>query len=397
MTAATAAGRGPRLETLDSLRGIAALMVLTFHIWKIGLFAEPSGWWVYLWRWTPLNWLVTGRPWVILFFVLSGFVLALALERGGAAAGWSTFALRRFCRIWLPFAASILLSALAWALVRPAPIEGLSTWFNDLAWTEPPTPRLVAEHLLMTGIRGQDSLNPVMWSLVYELRISFVFPFLWLAVRRWPVAGLVLALLAHLAAAQIVGCRWDPACAPFRGEDLADSLALTGYFALFFVLGMLLARFRDTVTERLARASGGTVAALSLLVAYSVILPHVPRLSPVLPADLAFGLGSALAIALAIASPAWTRALRLRPLLWLGRVSYSLYLTHNIVLLGTVHLLHGTLGPIPLIVAVLAFSLLAAELGYRLVEAPAIRLGQRLTGRRRGAAAGRRRFARGHA
>ena len=102
---------GGRFAALDSLRGVAALMVLAFHCWKIGLFEQPAGWAAHLWYWTPLNWLIIGRPWVILFFVLSGFVLSIALERAGASQGYAGFVLRRMCRIYLPFAASILFSA----------------------------------------------------------------------------------------------------------------------------------------------------------------------------------------------------------------------------------------------------------------------------------------------
>ncbi len=126
-----------------------------------------------------------------------------------------------------------------------------------------------------------------------------------------------------------------------------------------------------------------SVALLSVAAVYSVILPHVPRFAAVLPADAAFGLGAALMIALALGSPAWSRGLQRRPLLWLGRISYSLYLTHNIVLLAVVHAFHPMLDGPALVALVVVASLLVADLGYRLVEAPSIRLGRRLAGRGR--------------
>ena len=388
-----AVSSGGRFAALDSLRGVAALMVLAFHCWKIGLFEQPAGWVLHLWYWTPLNWLITGRPWVILFFVLSGFVLSIALERAGASQGYAGFVLRRMCRIYLPFSASILFSALAWALVHPAPIGGLSSWFNDLAWTEPPTARLIALHLLMTGVKGHDSLNPVMWSLVYELRISIIFPFLWILVRRWPRLSLLAAVVAHVGASLVVGCGGNPQCAPFRGDDLAESFALTGYFAVFFVVGMFVAHHREVIIGTLRRIPGWWRAVLSLGAIYSVILPHAPYFSVLLPADITFGLGSALMIALALGSPAWSRTLQSRPLLWLGRVSYSLYLTHNVVLLAVVHLLYPLLDGAALVAAVVLASLIVAEASYRLVEAPSIRLGRYLSRARASA----KRVAPGHA
>ena len=143
-----------RLSALDSLRGLAALLVVTFHCWKLGLYAPPAGLQARLWSWTPLNLAITGRPPVILFFVLSGFVLACSLERPGSGSA-ARFLIRRLCRVYLPFVASVLLSIIAYDLTRPEEIGGLSTWFNHLAWTEPPTVELVVTHLLMLGVSGR--------------------------------------------------------------------------------------------------------------------------------------------------------------------------------------------------------------------------------------------------
>ncbi|MFL5338400.1 MAG: hypothetical protein ACJ8H8_35865, partial [Geminicoccaceae bacterium] len=57
-----------RLTSLDSLRGVAALLVVTFHCWKLELYTPPQGWEAHLWAWTPLNLAISGRPAVILFF-----------------------------------------------------------------------------------------------------------------------------------------------------------------------------------------------------------------------------------------------------------------------------------------------------------------------------------------
>jgi len=367
-----------RFVSLDALRGIAALFVLTFHCWNIGLFSEPvsaSQW--RLWNWTPLNLLITGRPWVILFFVLSGFVLACSLERA-VSIDYRGFVLRRLCRVYLPFVGSILFSLVAYTLVQPERIPSLSPWFNELAWSEPPTLGMVARHLLMTGLIGDDRLNPIMWSLVYELRISLVFPALFLATNRWPRAVLATGLLANVAAGALTGCR-SVQCQPFRGEDVTDSVVLTVYFALFFIIGILLARHRDPVRRTIQSLSMPTATLFGVAAAYAMILPNVPRLMPVTPADLFFALGAAALIGLAISRTGWIVALQVRPLRWLGKVSYSLYLTHNVVLLAVVHLLHAEVPPTVLLLCVASASLLIAEVSYRFLEAPALRFGQWLT------------------
>jgi peptidoglycan/LPS O-acetylase OafA/YrhL len=375
-TAATT-NSGGRLRSLDSLRGVAAFLVVTFHCWKLGLYAPTSGWQAHIWAWTPLNLAVSGRPAVILFFVLSGFVLACSLDRFGAVHT-ANFLIRRFCRVYLPFVASVMLSVIAYDLIRPEPIDALSTWFNHLAWTEPPTVGLVATHLLMLGTTGSDSLNPVMWSLVFELRISLIFPLLFAVTYRRPAIALTVAMLGYLAGALMVGCR-SSTCMPFRGEDLPKSLVLTGYIVVFFVAGIVLARYRAEFRARLRALPPALVAAIGLVGVYCLIVPNIGRLERYVPADLSFGFGAALLIALAVGSSGWDRVLNSPVLLYLGRISYSLYLTHNIVLLVVAHALYGAVDDTVLVALIIAASLATAEVNYRLIEYPSLTLGQWLT------------------
>ena len=375
MSGAVTAREPGRVGALDALRGVAAFLVLTFHCWKTGLFPDPASAWGWrLLTWTPLNLLVTGRPWVILFFVLSGFVLARSLERA-AAFDYRGFVLRRLCRVYLPFVASILLSLILYALVRPRPIPALTAWFNTLAWSRDPTLLMVVQHLFMTGLEGEDSLNPVMWSLVYELRVSLLFPLLFLATYRRPCATLSAGIAAYLAAGWLTGCR-DVQCQPFRGNTYVESALLTAYFALFFVIGILLARWQDPVRRRLQAFAGPAQVLFGLGAVYAMIIPNVPKLMWLAPADPLFGLGAAAMIAQATSRGAVQALLERQPLAWLGKVSYSLYLTHNIVLLAMIHMLFGRVGAAMLLTVTVAACLLIAALGWWLVEAPAMWLGQ---------------------
>jgi peptidoglycan/LPS O-acetylase OafA/YrhL len=370
-----------RLSSLDALRGVAAFLVLTFHGWKLDLRPELTGWQWQLLNYTPLNLFISGRPWVMLFFVLSGFVLALSLERA-SRIDYGGFVVRRLCRVYLPFVASLMFSVLLYELIQPDHIWQLSLWFNELAWSHQPSALMLGQHLLMTGVAGEDTLNPVMWSLVYELRISLLFPLLFLAAYRWPRVTLVAALVASLACAWLAGCR-TVACQPFRGANVAESLWLTGYFSVFFVVGILLARWRQGVRDRIRRlsSSGGWLLALAAI--YAMILPNMPRLAAYVPADAMYLAGSAAMVALAVAGGRWNQALDSRPFAWLGKVSYSLYLTHNIVLLAVVHLLFGRVGGSTLLLVVLVASLFAAAIAQRCVETPAIQLAARISAARR--------------
>jgi peptidoglycan/LPS O-acetylase OafA/YrhL len=128
-----------------------------------------------------------GRASVILFFVLSGFALSLAV-RAGASFGYRTFLLRRLCSIYLPFAVAILLAAMSCRLVTTGPMPGMGPEFNNYwtvgfaSWPD------IRDLLLMLGRYRDTILDAPVWSLAHELRISLIFPLLYAAARRAPRA-----------------------------------------------------------------------------------------------------------------------------------------------------------------------------------------------------------------
>src|SRR5436305_607603 len=109
---------GRRIPELDALRGIAAAVVLTFH-WLAVMPAwnadtrHDGGAYLLLnaVKYTPLHVFAAGPEAVLLFFVLSGFVLALPFVEG-RAGGYLPFLVRRAFRIypaaWLMAAVSAL-------------------------------------------------------------------------------------------------------------------------------------------------------------------------------------------------------------------------------------------------------------------------------------------------
>ena len=148
-----------RIRSLDSLRGIAALIVVLHHARL--MFPETPAWIKY----TPLRVLISGQSAVILFFILSGFVLYLTLCSKNVHSSWS-FAIKRFARIYPPFCVAILLSAVLWYMVAPMPMSGVGDWANDLNWQLKPTLSVVLGHLAMPDDEALYSLDNVMWSLV---------------------------------------------------------------------------------------------------------------------------------------------------------------------------------------------------------------------------------------
>ena len=134
-----------RIAALDSLRGIAALSVVIYHCLLVypeafavlggqgRNFLRGGGLEVLLLTATPPSLLWSGREAVLLFFVLSGFVLVLPFLSPHPPAALP-FLARRSCRLMLPCAAVVLGVAALLPLVGAAPEPGLSAWFNEMSW-----------------------------------------------------------------------------------------------------------------------------------------------------------------------------------------------------------------------------------------------------------------------
>jgi peptidoglycan/LPS O-acetylase OafA/YrhL len=223
----------------------------------------------------------------------------------------------------------------------------------------------------------RDDLDPAVWSLVHELRISALFPLLFWLARRVPATLLLgtLALQPLVApfafdAGTGAPCAAWATCRPFWGEGVGGSLLVTLYFVPHFVLGCLAALHRDRLTAQLGRLPW---AATLVLLALALGLMTLP----VRWTDLASGAGSVLLVLLVVARPWLGGTLRTPPLLALGRVSYSLYLIHIPVFLIATYALPDA--PPGLLLALLpVFALLAAFGFHRAVEEPARRWGRTL-------------------
>ena len=372
-----------RIPELDAIRGLAALVVVLFHCWKTlpwpeyGPYGAPpldaSGLMPYEWlfRYTPLRIVTAGTASVGVFFILSGLVLALPMVRG-RVDGYGSFLLKRFFRLYPPFAAAIALSCVLCAALDPGAVAGLSGWFNH-SWDEPLRPGLVAAHLLMLGPDPYLHLDNVMWSLVHEVRISLLFPLLVLAVMRRPApmlaaAALVLGVVSYSGVflwmrhqLDVVGPWWPLA-----------TLLDTARYLLYFVAGILLALRLNGLVEALRR-SGPALRGLAWCLGLGLLLT---RFGPF--GDAAWALGAALLILLCLGSARARALLRAAPLQWLGKVSYSLYLVHLPLLLALMHMFADSPRRLYALAALPPLALLAAGLFYRCVEAPSQRLGRRL-------------------
>jgi peptidoglycan/LPS O-acetylase OafA/YrhL len=365
-----------RLTELDALRGIAALLVLACHVGQIvphDLAFLPGRVQHILFHLTPLRVVEFGRPAVLFFFVLSGYVLARALMLGGSP-GALAYAVQRTLRLGLPVVATVLGSALLGLLLAgraPPQAWGMSPIF---AWPEPLGAGRVAMEALLLPPDGELATNEALWSLVHEWRLSLLLPAVLLFRGRVAAFAAVVAAATWLGL--VAGAAMDRA---ILGAHLAGSVAATLYFTAAIGTGAAMALLLGPGVPALTRSTKAGFAAL-ILIAFSTA------------SDVATYAGSALLILLARQPGRFQVALRRAPLQWLGRRSFSLYLVHLPVLIATIHLLWDRL-PKPGIAAVgVAASLAAAAVFHPLVEAPARRLARRAEAAlssRRGAASAR--------
>jgi peptidoglycan/LPS O-acetylase OafA/YrhL len=180
-----------RIDQLDVLRGIAALSVVLYHmccslpLLHTYLFCTVFDVWrgrsdcavvSLLLSSTPLRTLVAGPEAVVLFFVLSGFVLSLPFIKGRGPR-YGDYVILRFFRIYIPAAVSIGIAAFIVNMLRPGVLSE-SDWVSSF-WQQPVQPgALLANLAMLDGALDIPPFNIVMWSLVEELRISLLLPFL---------------------------------------------------------------------------------------------------------------------------------------------------------------------------------------------------------------------------
>lgn len=369
-----------RVHSLDGLRGAAALVVVAYHVLHRVVLPKPL---LSAWLMSPFGVFVNGPGAVHLFFVLSGFVLALTMFRDSGPAGVPRFYVRRLFRIQPPYAFAVLF---AWVASIGFPVVGgLAHWFQADKVGNPcfhiPAYLLPRAMLLPSMAFGQ---LPVGWSLQVELVMSAAFPILWLLGRRIHAA---VPLLLGIAAFWVTDPRWR----------------VVG-FSFDFAVGLVLFLERERIAGWIAHvprvATGPWIIAGIMLLQLPYALTYSNQGVALVeqghaPSTIVLmSFGSALLI-VAAEHFEFFRGLLERPWFrYFGRISYSLYLLHMPVLLFAIcritgPRLHWASGLV-LFAAVLAISIGCAEFAWRWVEEPSIRAGrwlnETLGAKRKGAA-----------
>lgn len=349
-----------RLSELDALRGIAALSVVLWHFF-CATCTFPAVW--------PIYWISRGDGAVVLFFLLSGFVLSLPFLREQKPT-YAAFAIRRVFRIYPPYLVGMALSILITTFVAVSKKPELGPWFN-LSCDVPFNRSIVLEHLFLIGNIHSNTYNNAIWSLVQEMRVSLIFPLLfWMVSRNRAITNLMICGI--LSGISELNTRLQIE----HSNGYQVGYFYTLHIASLFIIGIMLAQYRQTLIGRYQRMSV-IVKALVLLLAW--VLYRVSMESHiVLLRDYGSAAGGAVFIVYALGSGRISAVLRKPAFTFLGNVSYAVYLNHVPIIVLVLSLGYPRLPLWMLFIAVIAVTLLVSLLFWRCVERPSIALGKYL-------------------
>lgn len=319
-----------RLRELDALRGLAALAVLIFHYTSRydNLYGHPA--------------LVPdfrlGEYGVQLFFMISGFVIFMSLERVRSPLD---FIVARASRLYPVYWAAIILTFTVTTILGLPGLE--SHWWEALI-----------NLTMVQRLFGVPHVDDVYWTLTVEL--SF-YALMWLAlvskqlgyIVRWGTVWLGLMALYAFGDA-LLGVALPGAAANFL---------LLEHGHLFFAGILFYQLFKGTAPQH-------TPSLLGLCLAIQFVIAP-------LESGLVLGMFFALFWLLL---KGWLKVLVVPPLLFLGSISYSLYLLHQnvgYVVIRELYALEGVLPAWFILGVPFAFSLILASLFTVYIERPVLR------------------------
>lgn len=342
-----------RFAFVDSLRGLAALAIMFFHLWWYyddfsNSFVNES--------------MMRLRGGVQILLVISGFVIAYTLRRTWfTAKEVALFIGRRLVRLvpayWVAIAIAMLTDVACdylWDL--PKPIEGPHT-----------ISRTLAHMAFVQDILKHDALSAGLWTLCIEMQFYFVAIFGWgLAQRLFPRPDVTKATPSAVGLL-VVFAPWAIVCL-FTWRQMSSTEHFVIHFLWMFFLGMITWWALDK-----------TVPMWAFAVVIAIGLGDLCYNS-----DWRYQNAVALTTALMIFTAGYTQRLHVwlnwSPLQYLGKISYSLYLIHFPVshLISSIGWQRYNDEPSPMearliLLTAVIVSLVAAQLLYMFVEAPSAR------------------------
>ncbi|RAN71243.1 acyltransferase [Bacillus sp. SRB_331] len=369
-----------RHEELDSIRGISSLVVMIGHYLMIFSafqnysYEDNKPFVVYLLKETPARLIFSsGNESVIIFFVLSGFVLYESIQKTNSSYG--SYLLKRICRIYIPYIVAIVIAIICQTTISKYGISYLSEWFNR-SWTIESSLSLIAQHVLLVGKYNTDTYNSVIWSLVHEMRISIIFPLVLMACLRKTVRGSLLSLFSFSICSVVI-------LFLFRSSLTLTSYVLTLHYTVLFLLGALVAKYKNNLIAFYSNCTKNTKITwflfAILLYMYEGLIGEIKVLNNFIFRDYVVAISACLFVILSLSVSTFSTLLRNKYLLYLGKISYSLYLYHLISLFSLIYMLNEILPLTIILIISLILSFILATISYLFVEKFSFRLGKYIT------------------
>lgn len=357
-----------RFSALDGIRALAVLAVLCYH--------------------AGISWMGGGLLGVDVFFVLSGFLITTLLCR--EIARTTTIQLGRFwadrARRLLPALIVLILGVAVYAYVLRHSIDVAAVRGDALS-----TLLYVANWHFILSDQGYfiqaAAPSPLLhtWSLAVEEQFYLIWPLVALfVVRRRGVQALaVTAGLGAIASAALMLSLYHAGFSVNRlyyGTDTRAQALMVGAFlgavGSHFGDGFSIVptRWNSTRIRQWLWTGLGVTGALYLAWAWHALAGQDPFLYRGGFFAVALATGALIVGCVTVPASLFTRLLSLRALVFVGRISYGLYLYHWPLFLAINHA-HTGLSGISLLVARLAVTFAAATISFLLIEEP-IRTGK---------------------
>jgi peptidoglycan/LPS O-acetylase OafA/YrhL len=348
-----------RYKQLDSLRGIAAFFVFLSHCFlalpindRVALNVKAS----------PLGVLLNGNSAVMFFFVLSGFVLSLPFIDGRRPLSIAEFYLKRIFRIYPAYLLAILLAIFFKNYVHNLHgMQDFSSWvkgFWHWGFDAEHRNEILKTFLLIGPNFNADLIDPVIWSLVVEMKMSLLLPFIIVITSRCNLKINLLFFMLLLVIAY--------------GHQ-------TGYLYVFHI-GVLLARYKDGLCQSI-RQWPVYLVAIVMVLALALYNVNFEFYKPYGDTIHIFGyfwrnalaaVGSSLILLIALARKSFTTNLEKKVFIFFGEISYSFYLVHLPILITvcSFFVTPTVFNSLIIFLVVLSLSVILSYLSLRLAEKP---------------------------
>ena len=302
---------------LDSIRGLAAFTVINDHFVTAYNLPCENSFCKDLLDHSPLHIWWDGSAAVSMFFVLSGLVLSLKYFRLGHQADLNSFKLMpymtaRLFRIWLPYLVILLISAaFYWHTVNNPLLKTAlppTEWIVNMWRNHALTALAMLRESFLLSLPAMVVLLPQAWTLTIELVLSLLLPIGLLLAKQ---GSLWLCLFSMIA------------------------ILLLGVspFLMHFALGLLIARYYTVIANYLMPKPWLRRFILLVGLLFYTAMSTSEHLFSETFMWIVTGLGAGFIIIYALSSHRTQGFLEWRILRQLGKVSYSAYLIHMLILL----------------------------------------------------------------